>query len=403
MKMAIIGGGAAGFFTAINVAQKLPNWQISIFEKSTKLLSKVKVSGGGRCNVTHYCFDAKKLSTHYPRGQKSLYPIFRQFNPQHTIEWFELRGVSIKKEADNRMFPSSDSSQTIIDLFLAEARKHKVQIYTKLGLKDLEITPKNRWKLSFEQEENKTFDKVLIATGSQPSVWKLLESKGLQIIPPVPSLFTFNCKDQRIEGLMGMSFPHAEIKIAGTKLRASGPLLITHWGMSGPAVLKLSAWGARILAEKQYNFQVIIKLLGDLHPEEIREKILTAKQVHTKKLASNVTIEGIPKRYWQRLMELLDVQENQRFGELSKKQTNKLIEELAQASFSIKGKSTFKEEFVTSGGIALSEIDMKTMQAKRFPNLYFAGEVLDIDAITGGFNFQACWSEGWLISETIGN
>lgn len=401
MKMAIIGGGAAGFFTAINVAQKYPNWQVTIFEKSTKLLSKVKVSGGGRCNVTHYCFDAKKLSQNYPRGQKALYPVFKQFNPEQTIEWFKKRGVAIKREADNRMFPISDNSQTIIDTFLQEARKFRVNIKTKCGLKKLEQLQDQCWKLSFDHGETAIFDKVLIATGSQPSVWKLLAEVGLNIVSPVPSLFTFNCKDTRINGLMGLSFPHASIKVAGTKLQAAGPLLITHWGMSGPAILRLSAWGARVLAERKYDFQIIVNFFAHEKPDQIRAKILALKQSSAKKLAMNLSLEGIPKRYWLRLMEAIELKEGQRFGELSKKQTNKLIEELAQATFQVKGKSTFKEEFVTSGGVSLTEIDMKTMQAKRFPNLYFAGEVLDIDAITGGFNFQACWSEGWLISETI--
>ncbi|MGB0523434.1 MAG: aminoacetone oxidase family FAD-binding enzyme [Flammeovirgaceae bacterium] len=402
MKMAIIGGGAAGFFAAINIAQKHPNWQVTIFEKSTKLLSKVKISGGGRCNVTHYCFEPKKLSLNYPRGQKALYPIFKQFNPTHTLEWFEQRGVAIKREADNRMFPITDSSQTIIDTFLQEARKNRVNIQLKKGLKKLEQLANKRWKLIFDQNETLLFDKVLIATGSQPSVWKLLEQQlGLKIVSPVPSLFTFNCKDIRINGLMGLSFPNASIKVAGTKLQASGPLLITHWGMSGPAILRLSAWGARDLAEKNYDFQIIVNFLGDKKPEEIRSLILESKQSQAKKLANNISMEGIPKRYWMKLMQLIEAKETQRFGELSKKQTNKLIEEIAQATFQIKGKSTFKEEFVTSGGVNLAEIDMKTMQAKRFPNLYFAGEVLDIDAITGGFNFQACWSEAWVLSENL--
>lgn len=402
MKMAIIGGGAAGFFTAINVARKHPDWQVTIFEKSTKLLSKVKVSGGGRCNVTHHCFDAKKLSLNYPRGQKALYAVFKQFNPENTIAWFKQRGVSIKREQDNRMFPTTDSSQTIIDAFLQDARKYRVDIQTKSGLKQLEQVSSYHWKLTFDSGKTERFDKVLIATGSQPSMWKLLEKQlGLKIIPPVPSLFTFNIKDSRIHDLMGLSFPNASIRVTGTKLQAEGPLLITHWGMSGPAILRLSAWGARELAAKNYEFQILINLLGDKTPEQVRSLVLQLKQSQAKKRAVNVSLEGIPKRYWQKLMTLIEVREEQRFGELSKKQTNKLVEELAQAMFQVKGKSTFKEEFVTSGGVALSEIDMKTMQAKRFPNLYFAGEVLDIDAITGGFNFQACWSEGWVISETI--
>lgn len=402
MNVAIIGGGAAGFFSAINIAQKHPDWKLTIFEKSNKFLSKVKISGGGRCNVTHYCFDAKRLSEHYPRGQKQLYPIFKQFNPQHTINWFKARGVDIKRESDNRMFPTTDNSQTIIDCFLSEARKSGIRIQQSCGLKKLEALENNRWQLHFDKPAPIIFDKVVMATGSQPSVWKTMESLGLDLVAPVPSLFTFNCKDSRVSQLQGLSFPQVAIRVAGTKLKAEGPLLITHWGMSGPAVLRLSAWGARILAEKNYDFQVLITLLGDKTPEQIRTMIVEMKQSEVKKLATNVTCAGVPKRYWLRLMELIEVRADQRFGELSKKQTNKLIEELSQAVFQIKGKSTFKEEFVTSGGISLSEIDMKTMQAKRFPNLYFAGEMLNIDAITGGFNFQACWSEGWLISENIG-
>ena len=396
----IIGGGAAGFFTAINLARLQPTWRVEILEKTSKLLSKVKISGGGRCNVTHHCFDPKQLATHYPRGEKKLRAVFQQFQPQDTIQWFKKRGVTIKNEADNRMFPDTDNSQTIIDCFLKEADRYGVQINTKCGVKSLHQKEDDSWEIALENGKSKVADKVIIATGSQPSAWRMLHALGLKMVEQVPSLFTFNCKDHRLKALQGLSFPNAQVKVAGTKLIAEGPLLITHWGLSGPAILKLSAWGARILNEKKYEFDIMISF-SNRNQEAIRTLLKEAKETQGKKLVSNLSVDGIPKRYWQRLCEIAQIPPQQIMGELPKKLFNKLVEELSQGLFTIRGKSTFKDEFVTAGGVDLSEIDFKTMQARRFPNLHFSGEVLDIDAITGGFNFQACWSTAWLLAHAV--
>ncbi len=401
MKVAVIGGGASGFFSAINLARQQPSWQVDIHEKSSKLLSKVKVSGGGRCNVTHHCFEPIALSKNYPRGGKRLSQLFKLFGPEDMEHWFSERNVSLKTESDGRMFPNSNHSQTIIDTFLSEAQKHQVGIHTRSGLKSLHLLENGKWSLSMDHGRTIIVDKVIMATGGQPSVWKLLEQLGLDIVPAVPSLFTFNCKDTRIAGLQGLSFPYVQVKVAGTKLVAEGPLLITHWGFSGPAILRLSAWGARALAEKGYDFTIMINFMGKEHPREVGTYIADLRKTHPKKLPINESIPGIPKRYWQRITETAMVRRGQPLGELAKKQSNKLMEELAQATFNIQGKSTFKEEFVTCGGVSLSEINFSNLEAKRFPGLHFTGEVLDIDAITGGFNFQACWTTAWILAEQL--
>ena len=399
MRVAIIGGGAAGFFTAINIAEKHPKWNITILEKSSKLLSKVKVSGGGRCNVTNGRSEPSELVPFYPRGNKKLYSVFKQFSTSDMVEWLAAHGVSTHMEEDLRMFPSTNDSQTIIDCFLAQCKHYNIVIKTNWNLDQID-QQENLWRIKSPNEEL-SVDKVVIATGSSPSTWKTLGNTGLRITDPVPSLFTFNLKDERIHGLMGVSFPNVSVKITNTKLEESGPMLITHWGLSGPAILKLSAWGARELNQLKYTFKILINYTGDLSPNIVREDLLNLQGNHPKRKIANYPMYDLPKRFWEQLCTYCGIGEDTLFGEVNKKQMNKLVEELTQGLYHVNGKSTFKEEFVTSGGVKLSEIDLNTFEVKRFPGLYLAGEVLDIDALTGGFNFQACWSGGWVIAQAI--
>lgn len=398
MKVGIIGGGAAGFFAAINIAEKNPKANITILEKSNKLLSKVKVSGGGRCNVTNGRVKPAELTPFYPRGGKKLYKFFQEFGPHEMKKWLQNRGVSIKVENDLRAFPESNDSQTIIDCFLDLSKKHGIRIIKGCGVQ--KITQEHKQWTVHSYGETLQFDKLILASGASEQFWKILESMGFQTTSRVPSLFTFNISDRRIKDLQGLSFPWATIKIAGTKLSESGPLLITHWGLSGPAVLKLSAWGAEMLNECAYQFEVIINFINQ-QPDEFRTWLKHQQAELGSRQVGNLKIEGCPNRYFINLLKRCDLSEKKKLAELSKKEINKLTEELTQARFSVNGKSTFKEEFVTCGGVTLNEIDLNTMEARRFPGLYLAGEVLNIDALTGGFNFQACWTGGWLISEDI--
>lgn len=399
MKIIVIGGGAAGFFTAINVAEKCPEYQVTILEKSNKLLSKVKVSGGGRCNVTNERSRPSELVHFYPRGSKKLHHLFKAFSTSDMVNWLAEREVFTKAEDDKRMFPTTNSSQTIIDCFLKEAKKHQVEILQNQTLNS--ITKKeNKWIVETKSQAF-VADKVIMATGSSPSSWQVLEQLGLELTPIVPSLFTFNIKDERIAGLPGISFEDARVKITGSKLEESGPLLITHWGMSGPAILKLSAWGAYELESKAYKFDIMINFTGTAKPDELRNNLKKYTDANPKRKVINYPLFDLPKRFWERIIEYCGISKETPFVELGKKQRNKLIEELSQGRYTVNGKSTFKEEFVTAGGVKLSEVNLDTFECKRFPGLYIAGEVLDIDAITGGFNFQACWSAGWVISENI--
>lgn len=398
MKIIIIGGGAAGFFAAINIAEKHPDYEITILEKTSKLLSKVKISGGGRCNVTNACFYPSQLVKNYPRGGKKLQKIFQQFGPKETIDWFSRKGVQLKTEPDNRIFPVTDNSQTVIDCFMRESKTRSIKIILSQEVISF-AKIKDHWHLNTKNNQF-TADKLIIATGSLPRMWHVLSSKSLQIAEPVPSLFTFNIHDARIKDLPGMSFEIVQSRIAGTKIQAEGPLLITHWGLSGPAILKLSAFAARELAVRNYKFKVLINFFPGQSQEELKDYFNEYKVKNPKQMISTCTHFSMPKRYWQRLCGYLQI-DQVKWEEAGKKQINQLVEQLTNALFLVHGKSTFKEEFVTCGGVSLSEIDMKTMQSKKYPGLYFAGEVMDIDAITGGFNFQAAWSTAYLIAENI--
>lgn len=399
MKIIVIGGGAAGFFSAINIAEKHPEYQVTILEKTTKLLSKVKVSGGGRCNVTNERYKPSDLASFYPRGGKKLHQLFKKFSTSDMVAWLEERGVQTKAEEDMRMFPVTDSSQTIIDCFTREAARLKIKINQNQKVTSLRQN-EDSWTITTKTDVFQA-DKVVIATGSSPATWKILEETGLEITPIVPSLFTFNIKDERLENLQGISFTDAHVKIVGSKLEESGPLLITHWGLSGPAILKLSAWGAYLLAEKNYHFEVMINFVGDFKQQEFQSHLRNFMASNPKKKVANYPLFELPKRFWERIISHCDVNEQITFSDLSKKQINKLTEELIQGRYCVHGKSTFKEEFVSAGGVKLSEINLETFECTRFPGLYIAGEALDIDALTGGFNFQACWSAGWVISERI--
>ncbi len=397
----IIGGGAAGFFAAIRAAELNPTAKIMILERGRDVLGKVKVSGGGRCNVTHACFVPSELVKNYPRGAKELKGPFHKFCCGDTVDWFEKRGVPTKIEADGRMFPTSDRSQSIIDCLLEATHQLGIEVKTQHRVDEIipPATDQGQWQIT-ANDEILHADKLMLATGSNPKIWKMLSELGHQIIPPVPSLFTFNIKDQRIDGLPGISVPQAEVRVLGSKLSANGPLLITHWGMSGPAILKLSAWGARILAEQNYQFTIQVNWANDTE-ENIREHLNEQKISSPKKQILGNPQMGLPIRLWQRMVEAAGISSGQQWANLGKKQLNALVREMGQSQYQVNGKSTFKEEFVTAGGIDLREVNFKTFGSKILPNLYFAGEVLNIDAITGGFNFQAAWTGGWIAGESL--
>ena len=396
MRVAIIGGGAAGFFSALSVKEHHPNSKVTIFEKSNKLLSKVKVSGGGRCNVTHACFSPSQLSKSYPRGGKHLKKAFSVFQTKDTIEWFSRRGVELKAEEDGRMFPTTDNSQTIIDCFLKEASQKNIKILEQSPIRKI-VPEKEGYTLHLEGT-SEHFNKVIIATGGSPKMsgFYWLKQLGHSISPPLPSLFTFNIPSDQVKILMGLVVENATVRIQGTKLSHSGPVLITHWGMSGPAILKLSAWGARELAENNYNFNIQINWLSIKSDEDANEIIDNELPHMRKKKIINACPFELPNRMWKFLLEKVGINPDSVWLELSKKNRNKLLNILLNDIYEVKGKTTFKEEFVTCGGIKLSDISFTSMESRVCKNLYFAGEVLDIDGITGGFNFQGAWTTGYI-------
>ncbi len=400
MNVAIIGGGAAGFFSAINVKENFPKAQVVIFEKSKKLLSKVKISGGGRCNVTNGCTSIKKLSEAYPRGGKKLKKAFSVFNTRHTIQWFESRGVPLVTQEDNCVFPKSQDSQSIIDCFLDAARKKSIKIITGQAVKAIQPVGA-QLELRFSDVAPLTFDKVIVATGGSPKRKGLewLEKMGHKIEDPVPSLFTFNMPDESVRQLMGIVVENAQVSIQGTKLHSTGPLLITHWGMSGPAILKLSAFGAQLLSEMNYAFTVQVNWVDEKNFEKVRGELVKIVQTNPNKILANVRPYFLPERLWLFLLKKGDLPEKKKWNELGKKGVNKLVTLLTNDNYSVRGKTTFKEEFVTCGGISLESINFNTMESSVCKNLYFAGELLDIDGITGGYNFQAAWTTGFIAAK----
>ncbi len=402
MQIAVIGGGAAGFFAAIAAAEANPRATVIILERGNAVLQKVRVSGGGRCNVTHACFDARELTRYYPRGSRELLSPFLRFGPTETVRWFETRGVRLKTEADGRMFPVTDSSQTIIDCLWNAARKAGVQVQMGARVESLQLLPNQRWQIGIARQEPLIADKIMLATGSSESVWEMLGRMDHTIVPAAPSLFTFNITDPRLRDLAGISVPQADARIPGQKLSASGPLLITHWGLSGPAILRLSAWGARHLHDLDYRFEVKVNWLGDRSTESVLDDFTQFKQTQGKKqIAANAPF-GLPARLWERLTTAAALPPQLRWADADKKTLQQLATQLTDAAFAVRGKSTFKEEFVTAGGIDLREIDFKTFSSKILPNCYMAGEALNIDAITGGFNFQAAWTGGWIAGRAMG-
>ena len=395
-KVIIIGGGASGFFTAANIDTKL--YDVTILEQNSDVLQKVKISGGGRCNVSHACFDPRELVQFYPRGNKELLSVFTKFQPGDTMNWYEEHGVALKIEDDNRIFPESNSSQSIIDCLVNECRKKNVKILTKQTV--TEILPQENGYKIHTTDQNYFADYVVFSTGSSPKAFKILEKLGHQIITPVPSLFTFNIKNEILKDLMGTSFQYVDIEIPKLNLEESGSLLITHWGLSGPAILKLSAWGARELAALKYQFEIIVNFIGTAS-EDALEIFKNFKENEPKKSIGQAKIFDITNRFWNRILLVSGIDTAKQLANINNKEMQKIIENLCCCRMNVTGKSTFKEEFVTAGGVDLKEMDFKTMRSKKLPNFYISGEVLNIDAVTGGFNFQACWSEGWLIAQDL--
>lgn len=417
----IVGGGAAGFYAAIHIAEANSNLKIAILERGKEVLSKVKVSGGGRCNVTHAEFDPGELVKNYPRGEKELLGPFHSYCSGDTVSFFEERGISLKIEEDGRMFPVSNSSQTIIDCFLQEINRLNIQVLKQssvVGIASIEKESEKIWEVTSIKKSYQS-KKLLIATGSNPKIWEMLKKLGHTIEPPVPSLFTFNIKDDRIKGIPGLS-TNARIDVFAkkifqpkitTKLRsavvekalltAEGPLLITHWGMSGPAILKLSAWGARLLHEKNYKFSIRINWLPDYHAESVLDLLFEIKEIEAKRTVLRTKAVDVPRRLWTNLVRVSGISETLKWADVTRELLENLAAQLTRCEFNVDGKSTFKEEFVTAGGVTLKEINFKTFESKKHSNLFFAGEVINVDAITGGFNFQNAWTSGYIAAKGI--
>lgn len=400
MKVAIIGGGAAGFFSAINVKENFPKATVSIFEKSNKFLAKVKVSGGGRCNVTNACDNIADLSKAYPRGEKMLKKAFYSFNNMDMIKWLESRAVDLVTQDDGCVFPKSQNSQTIIDCFYSEAQR--LGISKNLGMALSEISKsEDQLELLFANGEKHSFDKVIIATGGSPkrSGLRWLEDLNHLIEEPLPSLFTFNMPGESIRELMGIVVEQTRVSIQGTKLKSDGPLLITHWGMSGPAILKLSAFGARILADKDYKFTIQVNWVNQANHDKIKEELIQISYDHSNKILANYRPYNLPDRLWKYFLDKGKLSPQKKWNELGNKGINTLVRLVGNDEYQVNGKTTFKEEFVTCGGISLKSIDHKTMESKAVKNLYFTGELLDIDGITGGYNFQAAWTTAFIAAK----
>ena len=408
MNVIVIGGGAAGFFGAIACAEANPQLKVTLLEAGRKPLAKVRISGGGRCNVTHHCFDPARLVEYYPRGGKALRGAFTRFQPKDTVQWYARRGVKLKTEADGRMFPVTDSSETVIDCLMQAAELAKVDLRIGVGVKTVKqfnSEDRSYFQVELKNGRNLECDRLLIATGSNPLGYRWAKNLGHKIESSVPSLFTFNIKDSRIEGLAGVSVSDALVKMGSgkNKLEQTGALLVTHWGVSGPAILKLSAWGARFLYDLKYDSSLQINWLPQHNPESLKQVLTEFKQINPKKKIINNCPVQLPKRLWQSFVSYVEVKPDKIWSEISKKELNKLVSEITQGQYEIKGKGVFKDEFVTCGGVSLKEVNFKTMESKKCPGLYFAGEVLDIDGVTGGFNFQSAWTTSWIAGNAIAN
>ncbi|MCL2932498.1 MAG: NAD(P)/FAD-dependent oxidoreductase [Trichodesmium sp. MAG_R03] len=401
LKIVVVGGGAAGFFGALAAA---PQNHVTILEAGRQPLAKVSISGGGRCNVTHACFDLAIFIQNYPRGSKALRGPFTRFQARDTVEWFANRGVQLKTEADGRMFPTTDDSATIVECLTKTALSKSVNIRTGAAVVSVKCKTteggENLFLVELRSGEFLECDRLLLATGSSPIGHRLAKGLGHKVIPPVPSLFTFNIFDPRLKDLAGISVENACLQLPKAKLKQTGPVLLTHWGLSGPATLKLSAWGARFLYENNYQSDLLINWLSDINPEEIRTKLLEFKSFKKKAIVNSCPF-SLPRRLWERLVIAADIDSKKRWAELSNQAIHKLILELTQGKYKIRGKGIFKEEFVTCGGVSLKEVNFKTMESRCCQGLYFAGEILDIDGVTGGFNFQSAWTTGWLAGESM--
>jgi predicted Rossmann fold flavoprotein len=411
LRVVVIGGGAAGFFGAIACATAHPHTQVTLLEAGRQPLAKVRISGGGRCNVTHACFDSASLVSYYPRGSKALRGAFSRFQPRDTVAWFQSHGVQLKTEADGRMFPVTDNSETIVECLLKVAEKAGVKLRLGTAVKSLirhssPLPNQGGFKIELKNGETMECDRILLATGSNPQGYAIAKAFGHTVEPPVPSLFTFNIPDPRLQDLAGVSVNGVCLRLpeAGKALKEqTGPLLITHWGVSGPGVLKLSAWGARFLHEHHYQTPLLINWLPQYNQDSLRQLLLAVKSQLPQRQISTSCPVPIPKRLWTSLIVSVGIDEQERWAEVSKKALNQLVQELTQGHYLIKGKGVFKEEFVTCGGISLKEVDFKTMESRLVPGLYFAGEILDIDGVTGGFNFQSAWTTGWLAGQAMGS
>lgn len=398
----VIGAGAAGFFGAIRCAQQFPDHRILLFEKTRQILTKVRISGGGRCNVTHACFDPAVLVKYYPRGSQELRGPFSQFQPQDTIQWFESRGVPLKTEEDGRMFPTTDSSETIIHCLVQEAKRLKVELHLEQGIQDLKCRPSGGFLLTFSNGQQSECDRLLMATGSTSKIYPLLEQLGHTVIPLVPSLFTFNLPQSPLLDLAGVAVSPVSVQLPQLGFEQTGPLLLTHWGISGPAVLKLSAWAARELHAMDYHTQVRLNWLPALSEEDMRQVLLARKRDQALRQMATEAPFGLPKQLWKRLLMLAGLSEELRWAVVSHKQLQTLIAQLRAMTLNIQGKTTYKQEFVTCGGVHLGEVNFKTMESRCCPGLYFAGEILNIDGITGGFNFQNAWTTAWIAGQAMG-
>ncbi|GAB3735263.1 BaiN/RdsA family NAD(P)/FAD-dependent oxidoreductase [Spirosoma lituiforme] len=404
LNIVVIGGGASGFFGAITAAETYPDATVTILEKTRTVLNKVRISGGGRCNVTHACFENRTFVKHYPRGEKPLRSLMSQFDAAATVAWFARRGVTLKTEADGRMFPITNTSETIVTCLLQTARRLGIGIRTSCGVSSIMRDEQNRWQLHLLTDEVLVADRVLIATGGFPKAdgydWLPEQSESLSL--PVPSLFTFNIPDSPFLSLAGVAVPDAKVSVPGTKQEQRGPLLITHWGFSGPAILRLSAWAARDLADATYQFTLRVNWTPTLNENELRTTLQNFRQQNGKKQVISQNPFGLPSRLWQALIQESDISDTQRWADLPAKPLNRLSERLTNSQFRVTGKSTFKDEFVTCGGISFDGLHPQTLESKAQPGLFFAGEVLDVDGITGGFNFQSAWTTGYVAGLAIG-